>query len=245
MDKPSPLPHVLTRLQQFREARKNAQELIKKAQTLWIKHRDTPRYREGDQVWLEGKHLRTNQPTAKLAARRHGPFEIIQVLSPVNYRLKLPTQWSIHPVFHIDLLTPYHETALHGENFQHPPPDLVEGEEEYEVEKILDSRRFGRRRKLQYLIKWKGYSDLDNQWVDKDDVYADQAIAEFEREQSRDKSRGNVAKSTSSFQPGFLTHPTMSLPTASITSTLASHGIHNITHQELHEALDTIQSIED
>ena len=31
-------------------------------------------------------------------------------MSPVNYRLELPTQWSIHPVFHIDLLTPYRET---------------------------------------------------------------------------------------------------------------------------------------
>jgi len=148
--------------------------------TVASQHKDTPRYQEGDYVWLEGKHLRTNQPTAKLAARRHGPFQITQVLSPVNYKLELPTQWSIHPVFHIDLLTPYRETPMHGENFRRPPPDLVDGEEEYEVEKILDSRRFGRGRKLQYLVKWKGYPDSENQWVDKDDIFADQALAEFE-----------------------------------------------------------------
>ena len=70
-------------------------------------------------------------------------------MSEVNYRLELPVQWSIHPVFHIDLLTPYHETSLHGANYQRPPPDLIKGEEEYKVEKILSSRHFGRGRKLQ------------------------------------------------------------------------------------------------
>ena len=100
-------------------------------------------------------------------------------MSPVNYCLELPTQWSIHPVFHIDLLTPYCETPTHGPNYQCPPPDLVDGEEEYEVEKILDSQRFGRRCKLQYLVKWKGYPDSENQWVDKDDVFADKALQEF------------------------------------------------------------------
>jgi hypothetical protein len=35
-----------------------------------------------------------------------------------------------------------------------PPPVIVEGEEEYEVECIEDSRLF--RRQFQYLVKWKG-----------------------------------------------------------------------------------------
>jgi len=56
-----------------------------KAQKSWIQHRDTPKYHEGDLVWLEGRHLRTNQLTTKLAPKRHGPFPIIQVMSPVNY----------------------------------------------------------------------------------------------------------------------------------------------------------------
>src|SRR6266568_5152178 len=92
-------------------------ELMVKAQKSWVKHKDTPKYQEGDLVWLEGCHLCTNQPTAKLAPKRHGPFSIVQVMSPVNYRLKLPTQWSIHDIFHIDLLTPYRETITHGPNY--------------------------------------------------------------------------------------------------------------------------------
>ena len=181
-DKRSPIPQVMTRLEQFKEARGKAQDLMKKAQLSWIKHRNTPKYKVGDQVWLEGRHLRTNQPTAKLAPRCHGPFPIVQVMSPVNYLLQLPTQWSIHDVFHIDLLTPYRETLTHGANYQRPPPDLVDGVEEFKVEKVLDSRRQGRGRKLKYLIKWKGYPDSDNQWVNWDDAKESlDAIRDFKR----------------------------------------------------------------
>jgi hypothetical protein len=150
-----------------------------KAQQSWVKHRDMPKYKEGDQVWLEGKNLCINQPTAKLAPRRHGPFKITQVMSAVNYRLELPTQWSIHPVFHIDLLTPYKETIMHGPNFTRPAPELIDGEEEYSIEKILDSQRFGKRWQLQYLVKWEGYPDSDNMWVDKDDIFAEDKVREF------------------------------------------------------------------
>jgi hypothetical protein len=100
-------------------------------------------------------------------------------MSAVNYRLELPMQWSIHPVFHIDLLMPYKETIMHGPNFTRPTPELIDGEEEYSVEKILDSRHFGRRRQLQYLVKWEGYPDAENMWVDKDDVFADDKVWEF------------------------------------------------------------------
>ena len=183
-DRPSPIPQVALRLEQFKQARKRAQKLMIKAQKSWVRHKDTPKYQVRDQVWLEGCHLRTNQPTAKLAPRRHGPFKVIQVMSDVNYHLKLPTQWSIHPVFHTDLLTPYHETLTHGRNYQCPPPELVDREEEYKVKKILDSQHLGRRQKLQYLIKWKGYPDSENQWVDSNDVFADKVVEEFQRSNS-------------------------------------------------------------
>jgi hypothetical protein len=211
----SPIPRVTLRLEQLKEARVQARDAMIKAQQSWVKHRDTPKYKEGDQVWLEGKNLRINQPTAKLAPRRHGPFKIIQVMSAVNYRLELPTQWSIHPVFHIDLLTPYRETIMHGPNFTRPTPELIDGEEEYTVEKILDSRHFGRRRRLQYLVKWEGYPDADNMWVDKDDVFADDKVREFKTSNpdSATHIRGtSVAKSP---------HP----PTSTLSHLLHKHAL--------------------
>jgi hypothetical protein len=100
--------------------------------------------------------------SVKLAPRRYGPFQITQVISPVAYKLALPPQWTIHPVFHALILTPYVETKEHGENYLRPPLDLIEGEEQYEVEAIKSHRRHGRRKQLQYLIKWRGYPKSNN-----------------------------------------------------------------------------------
>jgi hypothetical protein len=177
----SPIPQVTLRLEQIQEARDRAKTAMIKAQQGWERRKRTaPTFQTGDQVWLDGRNIKTFHPTAKLAPKRHGPFPIVRVLSPINYELRLPVQWKLHPVFHVDLLTPYRETEFHGANYDKPPPDLINGEEEYKVERIVASRRFGRGRKLQYLIKWKGYPDAENQWVNEEDVFAEDAIKEFQ-----------------------------------------------------------------
>jgi len=91
-------------------------------------------------------------------------------VGPTIYHLELPTQWKIHNTFHGSLLLPYYETEEHGRNFPEPTPDLIEGQPEWEVEDILDSRRY--RHKLQYLIKWKHYSDTHNSWEPKEAINA-------------------------------------------------------------------------
>ncbi len=137
----SSIPQVNTRLEQMTEARQLAYEARKWVEESW-KHptrRPQWQYKEGDQVWLEGTNIRTYHPTAKLTPKCHGPFQIIKVLGLVTYQLHLLDQWQIHPVFHVDLLTPYKEMATYGSNYMRPPPDLINGEEEYEVERIIDS----------------------------------------------------------------------------------------------------------
>ena len=86
----------------------------------------------------------------------------MEVLEPVSYRLSLPDQWKIHPVFYASLLSPYRETDSHGPNYMRPPPDLIEGEEEFEVKAIISHRKRGNGH--QYLVKWKGYPHSDNTW---------------------------------------------------------------------------------
>ena len=111
------------------------------------------------------------------------------MLSPIDYQLTLPEQWKIHDVFHVDLLTPYRETEFHGPNYARPPPDLVGEEEEYKVEQVLDERNYGRWKKKQYLVKWKGYPDSDNQWLDAKDMdNAQELIAEFHNSHSDSSS---------------------------------------------------------
>ena len=56
---------------------------------------------------------------------------------------------------------------------------MIEGEEEYEVEAIIDSRRFGRGRKLQYLVHWKGYPVADQSWVDHKDLNTPELLKEY------------------------------------------------------------------
>ena len=60
------------------------------------------------------------------------------------------------------LLQPYVENEVHRANFPKPPPELLEGEEFYEVESILKHRHRGRG--YQYLIKWKVYPITDATW---------------------------------------------------------------------------------
>ena len=87
----------------------------------------------------------------------------MKVLSPIVYQLRLLKTWKIHPVLHASLLSPYHENAVHGPNFPSPPPDLINGEEEYEVEKIL--HHHGTPTKRSFLIQWKGYSAKEDSWI--------------------------------------------------------------------------------
>jgi len=182
--KPTSTPSVDQRLEEMAIRRQHAQDCIKHAQELMAKRGKTRfiPYQEGAQVWLEGTNLRTFYPTAKLAPKRHGPFRIKKALSAVSYELELPSTWKIHPVFHANLLTPYKETELHGTNFTRPPPDLIDGEEEFEVEQILGSRLHGRGRKLQFLVQWKGFPMSDSTWEPLGNVqHAPNLIADFYR----------------------------------------------------------------
>ena len=97
----------------------------------------------------------------------------------VAFKLTLPAAWGVHNTFHASLLSPYHETPAHGPNFLHPPPDLINEIEEYEVEKIVDHQYHGRKKALQYLLKWKGYPESDNTWEPADQIHAPDLVKEY------------------------------------------------------------------
>ena len=131
------------------------------------KRKPQPEYQVGDKVWLEGTNIRTERPSKKLEDRRYGPFKITKVLSPTAVQLQLPVSWKIHPTFHVVKLRPFIEDrSMHPEEVP-PPPDLDDdGELQYEVEEVLDSRRNKRRRNLlEYKVHWKGYPREDDSWL--------------------------------------------------------------------------------
>ncbi len=74
-----------------------------------------------------------------------GPFRILREITPVSFRLALPSNYRISPTFHVSLLKPaggsrgaedQEEADDHG-----APPIIIDGEEVYRVQEILDSRR--------------------------------------------------------------------------------------------------------
>ena len=135
----------------------------------------------GDKVWLDASDIKTTRPSQKLAHRQLGPYAIERRVGKDSYRLKLPfSMRRLHPVFSIVKLTPYEEDQIPGRRSKPPPPPiLVDGEEQYEVERILDSRM--RYRRLEYLVKWQGYDDGYNSWEPHYNLAAPDVVADFHR----------------------------------------------------------------
>jgi len=92
----------------------------------------------------------------------HPKFTIIEKIGLQAYRLQLPAFMNIHPIFHVTLLDPYHENTIPARMQPLPPPITIGEEIEYEVKEILDCKTS--RRKLLYLVKWKGYPVSENSW---------------------------------------------------------------------------------
>ena len=147
----------------------NAQKKAKAALELaakWIKQyynqsvQKVP-FKKGDKVLL---NLRDWQKTGrKFKPKGHEPFVIKEQLSPVTFKLEWPKDLvKIHPVFHASKLIPYVESSFLLQKAKCPPPITIDGQ--YEVEKILDARRQERSRKLEFLVRWKGYTINDDTW---------------------------------------------------------------------------------
>ena len=167
------------RLNLVHQKRQQAIDAINQA----AKGKPTPpsQYKINDEVWLEASNLKTRHQKTKLAPKRYGPFKIIKEISPVAYQIRLPMSWGIHDVFHASLLVPYHETMAHGPNYSRPPPDVIDGEEEYAVEKIISHRKDKRSKRVNYLIKWQGYPESDSTWEPLEHIHAPELLKAYHR----------------------------------------------------------------
>jgi hypothetical protein len=107
------------------------------------------------------------------------------------------------------LLTPYRETPEHGPNFLDPPPDIIDDEPEWEVERILKQQTFGRWKKKQYLVRWKGYLPAHDSWVNKDDMHANDLLRDFETQHHAIRA-GTFRREWQPSLIPFYVHPPMS-----------------------------------
>jgi hypothetical protein len=118
----------------------------------------------GEKVWLDSRNLRLRTNSPKLTDRHLGPFKVLEKLSDRAYRLDLPENLKIHNVFYVGLLSKGKEDKSRP-ILRELGPLEVEGEEEYEVEEIIDSER--RPNRWYYRVKWKGYGPESNTWEPK------------------------------------------------------------------------------
>jgi hypothetical protein len=118
-----------------------------------------PSFKVGDKVWLNLINIRTTRTSKKLDTK-HAKFTITEVIGSHSYRLD--TLLGIHNVFHSRLLRPASSDPLPSQvrKDSQPQPQLVSGEEEYEIDDIVDERttRRGRAQIKQLLVRWIGYT---------------------------------------------------------------------------------------
>ena len=110
-ENPSAPTEVKAFVTRMREALATAKTAISQAQERQAnqanKHRRAHEFRVGEKVYLSAGHLRAPKGDAdvrKLGPKAYGPFEILEVLSPVTYKLHIPSHYKMHPVVHISAL---------------------------------------------------------------------------------------------------------------------------------------------
>ncbi len=151
-----------------------AKEAIKKAQEKMKENADKKKreieFVVGEEVMVS---LNERQPQ-KLDNRFAGPLKVTKVLSPNVVELEWPegsrrTTKKINIEKLKKINTSEDAILWPGRNqLSRPLPIHVDGEEEWEIEKILRERSFEKGK--EFLVRWKGYPPSDDSWIEEKDL---------------------------------------------------------------------------
>ena len=165
---------TMARLKHLEHMRTVIQDKLHEAEKNYIRyynerHHDEIRIKVGSLVRLNLDHIKLKifkNRGNKLNPIYYGPFKVIAQPSTVSFTLDLPKDTHIHNTFHVSKLKPATDqtySSLPHKKVSLPTVDT--GEEEYEVERILDHRWDHRHKNWEYLIQWKNWSNLfENRW---------------------------------------------------------------------------------
>jgi hypothetical protein len=120
------------------------------------KHRQAaPTYKPDDDVWLKLRKQDNGNNFGRKLRDRNGRYKVLEQVTSHDYKLDIPGK--AHNTFHVDLLHPAGMDPLPSQALHdiRPPPVEVDGDLEYEVEKIL--RRTTKNGQKGYMVKWTGY----------------------------------------------------------------------------------------
>ena len=179
-------------IKKMKEIQEEAKAALGKAQADMKKYADKKRsdvdeYRVGDLVMLSTKNLKyqmVGRRTEKLTERFVGPYRVKKIVLSNAIELELPSTVKIHPVVNVSRVRKY-VGQVEGQKKEQLLPVIIEGEEEWEVERILNKQRI--RGKDKFLVRWKGFTAESDTWEGRENLKnAQDAIEEFEREYRRD-----------------------------------------------------------
>ena len=150
-------------VEKMRKIQEEAKVALGKAQEEMKKFADRKRekgeeYRVGDLVLLSTKDLKwqmKGRRSEKLTEHFVGPYKVKGIVSSNAIELELPKSIKIHPVVNISRVRLY-KPQVEGQKKTPPKLVIIEGEEEFEVEKILNKRTVWG--KVKFLVWWKGYT---------------------------------------------------------------------------------------
>jgi len=132
-------------VEKIRKIQEEAKAALGKAQEEMKKFADRKRgkgeeYRVGDLVLLSTKDLKwqmKGRRLEKLTERFVGPYKVKGIVSSNAIELELPKTIKIHPVVNASRVRLY-QPQVKGQKKIPPKLVIIEGEEEFEVEKILN-----------------------------------------------------------------------------------------------------------
>jgi len=132
-------------MEKMKEIQEEAKAVLGKAQEDMKKYADKKRsdaeeYKVGDLVMLSTKDLKyqmVGRRTEKLMERFVGPYKVKEIISSNVVRLELPSTVRIHLVVNVSRIQRY-VGQVEGQKREQPAPVIIEGEEEWEVERILN-----------------------------------------------------------------------------------------------------------
>jgi len=116
----------------------------------------------------------------KLTEHFVGPYKIKGIISSNAVELELPKSIKIHPVVNVSRVQLY-KPQVEEQKKTLLKPVIIEGEKEFEVEKILNKRIV--RGKEKFLVRWKGYTAEGDMWENRENLRnTKELVEEFERE---------------------------------------------------------------
>ena len=126
------------------------------------RHQDFPKLSPVSFVLLDSKGIDTKSLSQKLDDKCFGPFEVLEQISKVSYRLLLPSSWKIHDIFHVSKLVPFRTPSFPSQSSTSSLPPLIPTSDKSPTKILLHKHLHN---KVIYLALLSGDNPEDARWI--------------------------------------------------------------------------------